>query len=105
VYSDSEVVVRQISESYTCRSAVLRDIYNACKGLINDFQDFTITHVRRENNIDADRLANQAIDRVRREKRPVSSDPAEWPPLEGTITRAPERLVGPRRLLPLEQPG
>ena len=40
VYSDSEVVVRQISESYTCRSTVLRDIYKACKDLIDNFQGF-----------------------------------------------------------------
>ncbi len=64
VYSDSEVVVRQISESYTCRSTVLRDIYKACKDLIDNFQDFAITHIRRENNADADRLAREAIGRA-----------------------------------------
>jgi len=86
VYSDSEVVVRQISESYTCRSTVLRDIYKACKDLIGNFQDFAITHIRRENNADADRLAREAIDRATRERQPVSDDPSEGRFLDGPVT-------------------
>ena len=77
VYSDSEVVVRQIRGDYHCQSPALRDIHSACKALIGTFQQFAITHIRRENNADADRLANQAIERATREKPSVGNDPSE----------------------------
>jgi len=89
VYSDSEVVVRQVSGAYTCQSPALVDIYNACKVRIGSFRHFAITHIRRENNADADRLAKQAIDRATHEK------PADSP--EGAFELAP------RRFIPLEQ--
>jgi ribonuclease HI len=95
VYSDSEVVVRQISGAYTCQSAALRDIYDACAALIGHFQDFAITHIRRQNNADADRLAKEAINRATREKQPVSKDLSEASLLPGN----------PRSLIPLEQSG
>ena len=95
VYSDSEVVVRQISGSYNCQSAALRDIYSACMALIGDFQHFAITHIRRENNAAADRLAKEAIDRTTREKQPANDDTSE--------DRFP--LRNPRRLVQIEQPG
>jgi ribonuclease HI len=60
VFSDSEVVVRQITGTYTCRSEVLRDIYEACMTRIAMLESFTITHVRREHNGEANRLANLA---------------------------------------------
>ncbi|HYY69201.1 MAG TPA: ribonuclease HI family protein [Terriglobales bacterium] len=87
VYSDSEVVVRQISGSYNCQSAALRDIYDACKALISNFQHFAITHIRRENNADADRLAKQAIARAALEKQAVSRDEP------GFMVRAPRALI------------
>jgi ribonuclease HI len=95
VYSDSEVVVRQISGFYNCQSAALRDIYDACKALISNFQHFAITHIRRENNADADRLAKQAIARAAREKQAVSSNADK----HGFL------LGAPRDLIPLEQTG
>lgn len=91
VYSDSEVVVRQVSGAYTCQSPALLDIYNACKALIGSFQHFAITHIRRENNAEADRLAKEAIDRATRAKPPVSDDSSQR-----------EFQPGPRRLVPLE---
>ncbi len=105
VYSDSEVVVRQISGSYSCQSPALFDIYNACKTLIGNFHDFAITHIRRENNGDADRLAKEAIDRGTREKPPVNNHPSEPGFLESTVARVSERPGDPRSLVPLEQPG
>jgi hypothetical protein len=73
--------------------------------LIGNFQDFAITHIRRENNADADRLAKQAIDRATREKPPVNHHPSEPGFLESTVARVSERLGDPARLVPLEQPG
>jgi probable phosphoglycerate mutase len=97
VFSDSEVMVRQITGSYICQSPALRDIHDACKALIVKFQDFAITHIRREHNADADRLAKEAIERASRDGQAGASD--------STMARVPERLAGPRRLIPLEQTG
>jgi ribonuclease HI len=75
VYSDSEVVVRQVSGAYTCQSPALLEIHNACKALIANLQDFAITHIRREHNADADRLAKQAIHRAKQLKPAGSPEP------------------------------
>jgi ribonuclease HI len=69
VFSDSEVVVRQISGAYSCQSPALVEIYSACKTLVAGFRDFAITHIRREHNAAADRLAKEAIDRASREQQ------------------------------------
>lgn len=66
VYSDSEVVVRQITGHYSCQSPTLRRIHQLCKSLIESLEHFAITHIRRDNNLDADRLANAAIHRAKR---------------------------------------
>jgi len=94
VYSDSEVVVRQISGSYSCQSAVLRDIYTACMALIASLQHFAISHIRREQNAGADRLAKEAIDRATREK-PADDNAAEADLAAGDFGK----------FIPIEQPG
>ena len=63
VFSDSEVVVKQISGQYSCQSRALRQIYESCKAAIRSLEHFAITHIRRENNADANRLANTAAAR------------------------------------------
>ena len=89
VYSDSEVVVRQVSGAYTCQSPALLDIHNACKALIASFEQFAITHIRRQHNADADRLAKQAIHHAMHVTPEDSPEPA-FP-------------LAPPRLIPLEQ--
>ena len=68
VFSDSEVVVKQISGLYSCQSSGLREIYESCKSLIEAFDQFTIRHIRRADNREADRLANAAMDRATKMK-------------------------------------
>jgi ribonuclease HI len=59
VFSDSEVVVRQMSGAYNCRSPRLYSLNWICRKLARSL-DFSISHVRRENNIEANRLATSA---------------------------------------------
>jgi ribonuclease HI len=63
VFSDSEVVVKQISGQYNCQSRALRQIYESCRAAIRSLEHFAITHIPRENNGDANRLANTAAAR------------------------------------------
>ena len=73
VFSDSEVVVKQITGHYTCQSAGLRSIHEMCKELIQALDEFTILHIRRQANSEADRLANEAMDRTRKLKTQVDA--------------------------------
>ncbi|HEY6768368.1 MAG TPA: ribonuclease HI family protein [Candidatus Sulfotelmatobacter sp.] len=60
VFSDSQVVVRQMTGEYTCRSPRLYSLHWTCRKLARSLM-FSISHVRRENNAEANRLANAAV--------------------------------------------
>jgi ribonuclease HI len=59
VYSDSEVVVKQMTGVYACRSARLYSLNWTCRKLARSLE-FTISHVSRERNVEANDLANSA---------------------------------------------
>jgi ribonuclease HI len=59
VYSDSEVVVRQMRGEYGCQSPRLYSLHWTCRKLARSLA-FSISHIRRENNREANRLANSA---------------------------------------------
>ena len=59
VYSDSEVMVRQMKGEYACRSPRLYSLNWICRKLARSLH-FSISHVSRENNAEANRLANSA---------------------------------------------
>jgi ribonuclease HI len=63
VISDSELMVRQIKGIYKVRNENLRPLYERAKTLIRKLDYFEIGHVLRGKNKDADRLANEAMDR------------------------------------------
>jgi ribonuclease HI len=60
VYSDSEVVVRQMTGEYTCRSPRLYSLHWTCRKLARSLS-FSISHVPREDNAEANRLAHAAV--------------------------------------------
>ncbi len=60
VYSDSEVMVRQMRGEYNCRSPRLYSLNWICRKLAHSF-NFSISHVRREHNSEANGLANSAV--------------------------------------------
>lgn len=61
IRSDSELVVRQLNGRYRVKKATLRLLYQQVISLLNHFQGVTITHVPREQNTEADSLANAAL--------------------------------------------
>jgi ribonuclease HI len=69
VYSDSEVVVKQMTGVYACRSPRLYSLNWTCRKLARSLK-FSISHVRRELNAEANRLANSAA-REKAIKRPA----------------------------------
>jgi ribonuclease HI len=58
---DSELVVRQLNGRYRVKNAVLKNLYQEAKGLLARLETVTIRHVPREQNREADRLANMAL--------------------------------------------
>lgn len=61
--SDSELLVRQIKGIYKVKNPTLKDLHARAKELIAQLDWFSIDHAMRENNQEADQLANQAMDK------------------------------------------
>jgi ribonuclease HI len=60
VYSDSQVVVKQMTGAYQCRSSRLYSLNWTCRKLARSLE-FSISHVPRWNNTEANALANLAV--------------------------------------------
>jgi ribonuclease HI len=60
VYSDSQVVVKQMTGEYQCRSALLYSLHWTCRKLARSLA-FSISHVARERNAEANTLAHSAV--------------------------------------------
>ena len=77
--SDSELLVRQIKGIYKVKNPTLKDLHARAKELISKLDWFSIGHALREHNQEADRLANQAMDkgttRVARAPSPAQLSP------------------------------
>jgi ribonuclease HI len=63
VISDSELLVRQIKGIYKVKNLTLKDLHARAKELIAQLDWFSISHSLREHNQEADRLANEAMDK------------------------------------------
>jgi ribonuclease HI len=63
VISDSELLVRQIKGIYKVKNAALQDLHGRAKELIAQLAWFSIGHVLRGKNEEADSLANAAMDK------------------------------------------
>lgn len=75
--SDSELMVKQLRGIYKVRNENLQPLFEKAKRLIGELEWFEVKHVLREQNREADRLANEAMDKGSgRAKTPApSSEP------------------------------
>jgi len=62
LHSDSELLVRQLQGRYRVKDKKLQPLFEKAKKALSGFPGYEISHIRREKNREADRLANQAID-------------------------------------------
>jgi ribonuclease HI len=101
VESDSELLVRQMRGQYKVKSPELRPLYERARKMAQTFDSFRIDHVYREQNADADALANEALDET-------SGRPAAPSKLDAISTRPqpPPRKIRARfrngALVPLD---
>lgn len=63
VKMDSELVVKQMKKIYKVKHPVLKEQNARLTQAMQPFGEVTFTHVYREDNTDADALANEAMDR------------------------------------------
>jgi ribonuclease HI len=63
IRADSELMIRQMLGIYKVKSPAIVPLHQRCKELSKKFEKVKYEHVRREANVEADRLANQALDR------------------------------------------
>lgn len=61
VYSDSELMVRQLNLDYKVRSDHLLRLYNKVTALLNGFKSWSIHHIPRSQNRKADNLSSHAL--------------------------------------------
>jgi ribonuclease HI len=61
---DSELVVRQVEGRYKVKNAGIKPLHEEARRALAGFASWSINHVRRAENADADRLVNQALDGV-----------------------------------------
>ena len=63
IIMDSELVVKQVKREYKVRDKNLAPIFLKTWNLLQGFKKYTIHHVLRHKNKQADELVNQAIDK------------------------------------------
>ena len=85
VVSDSELMVKQIKGIYKVSNSALQELHAKAKRLIGQLDWFQIQHVLRGKNKEADRLANEAMDKGSgRPKQPEKTD-APAPVISGLL--------------------
>jgi probable phosphoglycerate mutase len=96
VQTDSELLARQIEGVYKVKSPALKPLHERARQLIARLESFSIEHVPREQNREADRLANQALEAAERGKRHqvVAPPPLAPLPLQGGESGVGERPPG-----------
>ena len=65
VFSDSQLVVRQVNGEYKVKHPDMQALHRQAGALLRGFREAQIAHVPRERNKEADRLANRALDEKR----------------------------------------
>jgi ribonuclease HI len=63
IFLDSELVVKQVRGEYRVKNPRLQKLFREVMSRLQRFDEYAIVQVGREHNKQADRLANEAIDR------------------------------------------
>lgn len=62
IFSDSELMVKQINGDYKVKNDALRELFRQCLNILSEFQSWRISYIPRAKNKLADKLVNRAID-------------------------------------------
>ncbi len=62
LFSDSQLLVRQLEKKYKVKSARIKPLFSQCLKLLEQIPKAGFKHIPREQNKGADALANKALD-------------------------------------------
>ncbi len=62
IHTDSQLLQRQMNGQYRVKTPHLKPLFDGAQQRLTQLQEYEILHVPREENREADRLANRAID-------------------------------------------
>ena len=80
VRSDSELMVRQINGQYKVKNTGLKPLYAQALEQTQRLEHIEVVHVRRESNVQADQLVNEALDRQADVGDAAGAGAPPWPP-------------------------
>ncbi|MHC4570617.1 MAG: phosphoribosylglycinamide formyltransferase [Planctomycetota bacterium] len=83
VFSDSELLVKQINGQYKVKSEQIRPLFRQAVNLLDKFQNWKVQHITRDKNKEVDKLVNQALN--------LEQD-VEAKPVTATKNKKPIRL-------------
>jgi ribonuclease HI len=63
--NDSELIARQVTGAYKVKNPGLRPLHEQARAALAGFERWQIRSVPRSQNANADRLVNEALDRLR----------------------------------------
>ena len=64
LYSDSQLLIRQLNGQYKVKSPVIKPLFLQCQELLRAIPSYKLIHIPREQNTGADALANQALNKM-----------------------------------------
>lgn len=90
IRSDSELLVKQMNGEYRVKNENLKELHEQAASLRGQLASVRISHVRREENAEADRLCNEALDEAAqagktRKQPPAHGDP--WKVIQADIKK------------------
>ncbi len=89
IEADSELMVKQMRGLYKVKSPELRPLFERARKMADSLESFRIEHVYREQNAEADALANEAMDDADGRPRQSASQPAKT----SAVPKAPIALA------------
>ncbi len=98
IESDSELLVKQMRGLYKVKSEDLRPLFERAQKMSKAFDSFRIEHVYREQNREADALANEALDET--EGKTAGAPSAKRAEAAGTKSAAPTTKTEPASFKP-----
>jgi ribonuclease HI len=61
IYTDSELMASQVNGDYRVKEKTLRSLYAQVLSMLRRYREYEVVHIPRENNAEADLLANRAL--------------------------------------------
>ncbi|SJZ71864.1 ribonuclease HI family protein [Selenihalanaerobacter shriftii] len=74
LFADSQLVIKQLTGEYRVKSKRLKPYYNEVKALLAEIPEYNLKHIPREENKEADKLANLGIDQLDKQNEELKFD-------------------------------